>query len=229
MVKKSEPSAPPIYPNFNEVQHVQNSKEEDEGKTFRQKQISAIRESLEKELETRGRYRRRYKSAYNTAIYLNTGAGLTSVSSSIAAAATAATVVRIIASVPLGFTAVAAGVLSVVSAAVSKILLKKVEKHQQIKLIAAAKLSSVNGLVSRALQDGHISNEEFQIILQEMESYRDHKSQIRNRTIGEVRELTVEKENEIREESLTLVLPRGGGWLPPPYGLSPAAQKRKRK
>ena len=48
-----------------------------------------------------------------------------------------------------------------------------------------------------ALQDGHISNEEFQIILQEMESYRDHKSQIRNRTIGEVRELTVDKENEI--------------------------------
>ena len=112
------------------------------------------------------------------------------------AAATAATGVGVIASVPLGFTAVASGVLSIVSAAVSKILLKKVEKHQQIKLIAAAKLSSVNGLVSRALQDGHISNEEFQIILQEMESYRDRKSQLRNRTIGEVRELTVEKENE---------------------------------
>ena len=201
MVKKSEPSAPPIYPNVDEVQHVQNSKEEDEGKTFRLKRISYIRESLEKELETRGTYRRRYKSAYNTAIYLNTGAGLTSVGSSIVAAATAATGVGIIASVPLGFTAVAAGVLSVVSAVVSKILLKKVEKHQQIKLIAAAKLSSVNGLVSKALQDGHISNEEFQIILQEMESYRDPKSQIRNRTIGEIRELTVEKENEIREES----------------------------
>ena len=81
-------------------------------------------------------------------------------------------------------------------------MLKKVEKHQQIKLIAAAKLSSVNGLVSRALQDGNISNEEYQIILQEMESYRNHKSQIRNRTIGEIRELTVDKENEIREESL---------------------------
>ena len=122
-----------------------------------------------------------------------------SVGSSIVAAATAATGVGIIASVPLGFTAVATGVLSIVSAGISKIVLKKVEKHQ---LIAAAKLSSVNGLVSRALQDGHISKEEFQIILQEMESYCDHKSQIRNRTIGEVRELTVDKETEIREESL---------------------------
>ena len=204
MVKKSEPSAPPIYPNLDEVQHVQleDSKEEDEGKTFRLKRISDMREFLEKELETRGRYRRRYKSAYNTAIYLNAGAGLTSVGSSVVAAATAATGVGIIASVPLGFTAVATGVLSFVSAEISKILLKKVEKHQQIKLIAAAKLSSVNGLVSRALQDGHIGNKEFQIILQEMESYRDHKSQIRHQTIGEVRELTVDKENEIREESL---------------------------
>ena len=61
------------------------------------------------------------------------GAGLTSVASSVAAAATAATGVGIIASVPLGFTAVATGVLSVVSAGISKILLKKIEKHQQIK------------------------------------------------------------------------------------------------
>ena len=197
MVKKSEPSAQPLYPNLDQLE----DSTKDEGKTFRLRRISDIRETLEKELETRGRYRRRYKSAYNTAIYLNAGAGLTSASSSIVAAATAATGVGIIASVPLGFTAVAS-VLSVVSAAVSKILLKKVEKHQQIKLIASAKLSSVNGLVSKALQDGQISNEEFQIILQEMESYRDHKSQIRHGTIGEVRELTVEKENEIREESL---------------------------
>ena len=157
MVKKSEPSAPPIYPNLD--QHVQlEDPTKDEGKTFRLKRISDIRETLEKELETRGRYRRRYKSG-----------------SSIVAAATAATGVGIIASVPLGFTAVAAVVFNVISSAVSKILLKKIENHQQIKLIAAAKLSSINGLVSRALQDGHISNEEFQIILQEMESYRDHK------------------------------------------------------
>ena len=144
MVKKSEPSAPPLYPELPQVNPV----EDDEGKTFRLKRISTIREFLEKELEARERYRRRYKSVYNTAIYLNAGAGLTSVGSSVAAAATATTGVGIIASVPLGFTAVATGVLSVVSSGISKILLKKDEKHQQVKLIAAAKLSSVNGLVS---------------------------------------------------------------------------------
>ena len=212
MVKKSNPSAPPLYPELPQVNPDDNPqlntqvnlqpKEEDEGKTFRLKTISDIREFLEKELETRGRYRRRYKSIYNTAIYVNAGAGITSVASGVAAATALATGIGVIASIPLGFTAVATGVLGVISTGISKLMLKKVEKHQQIKLIAAAKLSSVNGLVSRALQDGSISNEEYQIILQEMESYRDHKSQIRNRTIGEIRELTVDKENEIREESL---------------------------
>ena len=121
---------------------------------------------------------------------------------------------------PLGLTAVAAGVLSVVSAAVSKILLKKVEKHQQIKLIASAKLSSVNGLVSRALQDGQISNEEFQIILQEMESYRDHKSQIRHRITAEVRELTVEerkRDSRRKFKKRHSKRSRDGYDQPPPY------------
>ena len=198
MVKKSNPSAPPLYPELPQVIPDDNPqlntqvnlqpKEEDEGKTFRLKRISDIREFLEKELETRGRYRRRYKSIYNTAIYVNAGAGLTSVASGVAAATALATGIGVIASIPLGFTAVATGVLGVISTGTSKLMLKKVEKHQQIKLIAAAKLSSVNGLVSRALQDGSINNEEYQIILQEMESFRDHKSQIRNRTIGEKRD-----------------------------------------
>ena len=127
---------------------------------------------------------------------------MTSVASGVAAAATLATGIGAIASLPLGLTAVSTGVIGVVSTGISKIVLKKVEKHERIKFIADAKLSSVNGLVSKALQDGKISNEEYQIILQEMESYGTHKSQIRNRITAEIRELTVDKEEEIREEAL---------------------------
>ena len=137
MVKLSEPSAPPmIYPNLEEIQEdVQN----DEGETFRLKRISDIREFLEQELETRGRYRRRYKSVYNTTVYVNALAGATSVASSIAAGTSALTGIGIIAAVPLGFTAVATGVLSVINAGISKILLKKVEKHQAYKTYSCCK------------------------------------------------------------------------------------------
>jgi hypothetical protein len=61
-----------------------------------------------------------------------------------------------------------------------------------------SKLSSVNGLVSTALRDGDVSDEEFNIILLEMESYRDHKTQIGKKIRNE---LSAEKEQEIREEA----------------------------
>ena len=152
-------------------------------------------------MESRGRYRRRYKSIFNAAVYTNAGAGIISVASGVAAATALATGIGAIASLPLGFTAVATGVLGVISTGISKIVLKKVEKHEQIKFIAMSKLSSVNGLVSKALQDGNINNDEYQVILQEMESYREHKSQIRNKTRTEVKDMTTEREQEIHEEA----------------------------
>ena len=77
--------------------------------------------------------------------------------------------------------------------------MKKTEKHEKIKLIAMSKLSSVNDLVSKALSDGKVSDTEFEIILAEMESYRNHKSQIRKKVQTE---LSTEREEEICEESL---------------------------
>ncbi len=65
-------------------------------------------------------------------------------------------------------------------------------------LIAVSKLSSVNDLVSKALTDEKVSDEEFQVILSEMESYKTHKSQIRRRVRNQ---LSSEKEEEIREEA----------------------------
>ena len=76
--------------------------------------------------------------------------------------------------------------------------MKKCEKHERIKLIALTKLSSVNDLVSTALTDGRISAEEFKVISQEEESYRELKSQIRKRVRNE---LSVEREEEIRAEA----------------------------
>lgn len=191
MVKK-EPSAPPeLYPDLSNT-------EDDSARKYRLKQISEIRDFLEKEAESRGRLRRRYKSIYNTSYYVNTASGITAIGASTAAAISITTGVGIIASLPLGIVAITTGVISVASSAFCKTILRKVEKHEKIKNYAMAKLSSVCGLVSRALRDGQISDEEFQVILQEMESYREHKSQIRKKIRAE---LSTEREEEIRRDS----------------------------
>lgn len=192
---RKEASAPPLYPEL-PTADIPARVEPDQN--FRLKQIREIRDFLEKEAETRGRLRRRYKSLYNTAYYVNMGASLTAVGASTTAAISITTVIGSIAALPLGIVAITTGVIGVVSSKVSKILLKKTEKHEKIKLIAMSKLSSVNDLVSKALSDGKISDEEFQVILGESESYRDHKSQFRRKIRNE---LSSEREEEIREEA----------------------------
>ena len=221
MVKLKEASAPPLYPPLPQSDLQVDSQPTaqvdsptadaapDAGETFRLKRISDIREFLENEVETRGRYRRRYKSAYNSTVYTNAGCGLASLAFSGSAVATTATGIGIVIGIPLGITAAATGALGVISAGIGKIFLKKVEKHQEIKSIAESKLSSINGLVSTALQDGHISNEEYQIILQEEDNYRQHKSHIRNRITADVKALTIDKESQIREESLKKGIQQG--------------------
>lgn len=200
MVKKN-PSAPlletssQLYPDLTaELSAETNNSDQ----YFRLKQICEIRDKLEQEAETRGRLRRRYKAFYSTTHYVNMGSSLTAVASSTAAAISLSTGVGAIAAFPLGIVAIATGVIGVVSSKIGKLVLKKCEKHERIKYIALSKLSSISNLVSKALTDKQISQEEFEVILQEMESYRDHKSQIRNRVRNE---LSNEREEEIRVEA----------------------------
>ena len=155
---KKEPTAPPLYPDLSSTTAELPT---DSAQEFRLKQIRDIRNQLESEAETRGRLRRRYKSLYNTAYYVNFGSTLTAVASSTASVISLSTVVGALASLPLGIVAISTGVISLVSSKVSKLVLKKVEKHERIKLIALSKLSSVNDLVSKALTDGKVSDSEF--------------------------------------------------------------------
>lgn len=192
---KKEPTAPPLYPTLPDATAELPT---DSAQEFRLKQIRDIRNQLEGEAETRGRLRRRYKSLYNTAYYVNCGSTLTAVASTTASVISLSTVIGALASLPLGIVAISTGVISLVSSKVSKLLLSKTEKHERIKLIALSKLSSVNDLVSKALTDGKVSDTEFEIILAEMESYRNHKSQIRKKVRNE---LSTERETEIREEA----------------------------
>ena len=59
-----------------------------------------------------------------------------------------------------------------------KIFESKTKKHDKIKTLAESKLDSISNLVSKAIEDTHISHEEYQFILKEIEHYRTIKKQI---------------------------------------------------
>ena len=55
----------------------------------------------------------------------------------------------------------------------------KQEKHDAIKLLAQSKFESITNIISQAVQNGDISSIEFHKLLQEVETYRKLKADIR--------------------------------------------------
>ena len=46
------------------------------------------------------------------------------------------------------------------------------EKHETIKTIASAKLGTISSHISKALSDNKVTDEEFRLILEELEKYK---------------------------------------------------------
>ena len=77
---------------------------------------------------------------------------------------------------------------------------KQKKKHDVIKLLAQSKLDSMADIISQAMQDGDISSNEFNKVLQEVEKYRKLKSNIRNQAKAKVKHITKEQQEELLEE-----------------------------
>ncbi|WP_375657710.1 hypothetical protein, partial [Bartonella sp. CL32QHWL-1] len=78
-----------------------------------------------------------------------------------------------------------------------KRIVRKIEKHEKISQLAISKLNTINDLVSKALNDSHISSEEFSLIIGEKEKYVLLKNGIRKKQ----REI-ITKESNVDVETL---------------------------
>ena len=84
--------------------------------------------------------------------------------------------------VALEAAAVACGLAGIVGKYISRRLLVKAKKHDEIRVLALSKLNSITDVISNALRDGHISPEEFKLVLDEIEKYGLMKAKIREKT-----------------------------------------------
>ena len=58
----------------------------------------------------------------------------------------------------------------------------KAEKHEKIKTIASAKLDTIASHISKGLSDNKVTDEEFRLILEELEKYKVMKEEVRSKT-----------------------------------------------
>ena len=74
------------------------------------------------------------------------------------------------------------GLLSIIGKYGVKKSTSKAKKHEKIKTIASAKLDTIASHVSKALSDNKVTDEEFRLILEELEKYKVTKEEVRSKT-----------------------------------------------
>ena len=82
----------------------------------------------------------------------------------------------------LGISGVVTGAISLIGNIFSKKATTKAEKHLKIKTLATAKLNTIATHVSKAMMDDFISDEEFKLIMEEIEKYKALKEEVRSNT-----------------------------------------------
>ena len=213
-----------IYPELPTIReqptapNVVNGGSDDRRHSYRLKIIREVQNFLEEEINKRDAFSKKYfriakvvNMIDNTLITITIGAEGTS-------AVLLSTGVGAPFALALGISGVVTGAVSLIGNIFSKKATTKAEKHLKIKTLAMAKLDTIASHISKALTDDFISNEEFNLIMEEMNKYKALKEEIRNNTKKKLKteeeESLIEKgRQEARESFRRLVEKNHGGPL----------------
>ena len=206
-----------LYPELSTIREqptapMVNNETDDRGHSYRLKIIRDIQAFLEEEINKREAFSKKY---FRIAKVVNTVDNALIIVT-IGAEGTGDVLLSTGVGVPF---ALALGISGVVTGAVSLIGNIFSKKHLKIKTLATAKLDTIASHVSKALTDDFISDEEFKLIMEEMNKYKALKEEIRNNTKkklkAEEEESLIERgRQEARESFRKLVEKNHGGSLP---------------
>ena len=161
------PTAPPI---------------EDQGQGYRLQKIKEIQAFLEKEVATREALSKKYFRAARIIENVDTVLIAITIGGGAGGVALLSTVIAAPAVIAIEGVALFMGFLSIIGKYSVKKSTSKAEKHEKIKTIASAKLDTIASHVSKALSDNKVTDEEFRLILEELEKYKVMKEEVRSKT-----------------------------------------------
>ena len=174
----------------------------DGGQSYRLQKINEIQRVLEDEREKRHNLSKKYHKAVKVVGNIDSALVTISMGLSVAGVGILSTVIAVPAVIVMETTALGAGFLGIIGSQFNKMLMRKAEKHEKIKVIAETKLDTINGLISKALTDNKISDEEYTLILSEVIKYRKMKEDVRSKTKKSIdEEMRTSLINQGREEA----------------------------
>ena len=152
-----------------------------DGNNFRLSRSCKVLESLEREIVHYENVRKKYNRARNIFTQVGAATGFLSVVFSAGGLGTGLTGVGLPIGISLGALGGFFGIASIGCGLALKRLSIKVSKHEQTVALAKAKTNTVSSLVSKALNDNEVSDNEFALIIAEKEKFNSLKQGIRQR------------------------------------------------
>ena len=192
-----------IYPTLPTIREqptapgIVNDENDDRGHSYRLRVITDVQKFLEDEIQKRDASSKKYfRVARVINITDNALIGIT-VCVEGAGAVVLATGVGAPFAVALGIGGAVTGAISLIGNIFVKKSTTKAEKHLKIKTLASAKLDTIASHISKAMLDNYISDEEFKLIMEEMNKYKAMKEEIRSNT---KKKLKTEEEESLIEK-----------------------------
>ena len=223
-IKKMTEMKEKIYPELPTIReqptapNVINGGSDDHGHSYRLKIIREIQAFLEEEIKNREAFSKKYFRIAKVVNMVDNALIVVTIGAEGTGAVLLSTGVGAPFALALGISGVVTGAVSLIGNIFSKKATTKVEKHLKIKTLAIAKLDTIASHISKALTNDFISNEEFNLIMEEMNKYKALKEDIRNNTKKKLKteeeESLIEKgRQEARESFRKLVEKNHGGPL----------------
>jgi hypothetical protein len=175
--EKGGPIAQDLYPT---VPTAPPSMEPYTPMSYRLQKINEIQRMLEDERDVRQNLSKKYHRISKGISNADTAIVAVSMGLGVAGVGLLSTIVAAPVVIMMEAAALGTGLLSIIGGQVNKRMVRKAEKHEKIKTIAEAKLNTISDLVSKALNDNVVSQEEFTLILNELAKYRQMKEEVRS-------------------------------------------------
>ena len=184
--EREQPTAP----------NVVNHSSDDRGHSYRLKIIREVQEFLEGEIKNREAFSKKYFRIAKVVNMIDNGLITITIVAEGASAVLLSTGVGAPFALALSIGGIVTGAISLFGNIFSKKVTTKAEKHLKIKTLATAKLNTITSHVSKAIMDDSISDEEFKLIMEEIEKYKALKEEVRNNT---KKKLKTEEEESLIE------------------------------
>ena len=183
---RENPTAPNMVNNINE----------DRGHSYRLKVIRDVQNFLEEEIQKRDAFSKKYFRIANIVNMVDNALIVVTIGAEGTGAVLLSTGVGAPFALALGISGAVTGGISLIGNIFSKKATTKAEKHLKIKTLAMAKLDTISSHISKAMIDDFISDEEFKLIMSEMDKYKAMKEEIRSNT---KKKLKTEEEESLIE------------------------------